>query len=84
MWAAGLYLAVQQIESNLISPLIQREMVKVPPALFLLSAVAMGALFGVPGIILAGPLTVTVFVLVRTLYVEEALGEPLGQEKGNR
>lgn len=44
----------------------------------------MGALFGVPGIILAGPLTVTDFVLVRTLYVEEALGEPLGQEKENR
>lgn len=75
LWAALLYLAVQQVESNLITPLVQREMVRVPPALFMFSVVAMGTLFGVLGVLLAGPLTVTAFVLVRTLYVEETLGE---------
>lgn len=49
-----------------------------------LSALATGTLYGVPGILLAGPWTVTAFVLVRILYVEDALGEPLGQEQGNR
>jgi predicted PurR-regulated permease PerM len=77
LWTGALYLAVQQIESHLVAPLVHQEIVKVPPALFLLSAVAMGALFGVSGVVLAGPLTVTAFVLVRTIYVEETLGEPL-------
>jgi len=84
LWTAGLYLIVQQLESNLIAPLVQQEMVKVPPALFLLSAISMGALFGVLGVILAGPLTVVAFVLVRTLYVKETLGEPLAQEEDER
>ncbi|WEX10638.1 AI-2E family transporter [Chelativorans sp. AA-79] len=77
LWAALLYLAVQQLESNLITPIVQREAVKVPPALFMLSVVAMGALFGILGVLLAGPLTVAAFVLVRTLYVEDTLGVPL-------
>lgn len=81
LWTALLYLAVQQVESNLITPIVQREMVRVPPALFMLSAVAMGALFGILGVVLAGPLTVTTFVLVRTLYVEDTLGEPLGRKR---
>lgn len=82
LWALLLYVAVQQVESNLITPLVQRHMVTVPPALFMLSVVAMGALFGVVGVILAGPLTVALFVLVRTLYVEGALDETLDHENG--
>lgn len=77
LWTALLYLAIQQVESNLITPIVQREAVRVPPALFMLSVVAMGALFGVLGVVLAGPLTVVAFVLTRTLYVEDTLGEEL-------
>jgi predicted PurR-regulated permease PerM len=77
LWAGALYLGVQQIESHLVAPLVQQETVKIPPALFLLSSVAMGALFGISGVVLAGPLTVTAFVLVRTIYIEETLGESL-------
>lgn len=80
LWTAGLYLTVQQLESNLVAPLVQQEMVKVPPALFLLSAISMGTLFGVVGVVLAGPLTVAAFVLVRNLYVKETLGEPLDRQ----
>lgn len=81
LWTALLYVAIQQVESNLITPLVQREMVRVPPALFMLSVIAMGALFGVLGVLLAGPLTVTAFVLVRTLYIKDTLGESIGQEE---
>lgn len=67
LWTVALFVAVQQLESNLITPTVQREVVNVPPALFMLSVVAMGTLFGVVGVVLAGPLTVTAYVLVRTL-----------------
>ncbi|MGE0231240.1 MAG: AI-2E family transporter [Flavobacteriaceae bacterium] len=83
-WAAGLYIAVQQIESNIITPIVQEEMVKVPAALFMISVVAMGTLFGILGVLLSGPLTVAVFVLVRTLYVEDALGNGLADEQDGK
>lgn len=82
LWTTLLYLTIQQLESNLITPTVQREMVRIPQALFMLSVVAMGALFGILGVVLSGPLTVTAFVLIRTLYVEEALGEEVSDDGG--
>ncbi len=35
IWTALLYLAVQQLESNVVTPLVQRRMVTIPPALLL-------------------------------------------------
>jgi predicted PurR-regulated permease PerM len=75
VWTFLLYLAVQQIESNLVMPLIIREMVAVPPALTLFAIVAFGLLFGLAGVLLAAPLTVVAFVAVKKLWVREALGE---------
>jgi predicted PurR-regulated permease PerM len=74
LWTLGLFIVVQQIEGNLIQPLVQRYVVDLPPALLLFSVVAGGYLFGVVGVIFAAPLTVVVFVLVKRLYVQEALG----------
>ena len=73
LWTILAYLVIQQVESNILTPVIQRKAVNVPPALFMLSVLSMGALFGMIGIILAGPLTVTFFVLVQALYMEDAL-----------
>jgi predicted PurR-regulated permease PerM len=81
-WTVLMYLAVQQLESNVVTPLVQRKAVRVPPALFLLSVLAMGVLFGIIGILLSGPLTVAVYVLVRALYVEGTLGESVHRPRG--
>lgn len=78
LWTALLYLAIQQLESNMITPLIQRRAVNLPPGLFLLSIFAFGILFGTLGVIVAGPLTVVAFVAVKKLYVRETLGEETG------
>lgn len=72
--AAGLMLLIQQIEGNVIQPLVQRYAVQLPPALFLFALLGFAAMFGVTGIILAAPLTVVVYVLIKRLYVQEALG----------
>nr|WP_258571078.1 AI-2E family transporter [Flavimaribacter sediminis] len=73
LWTILVYMAVQMVESNLITPLIQRRAVNVPPALFMLSVLCMGSLFGAMGVVLAGPLTVTLFILARALYIERKL-----------
>lgn len=73
LYAVLVYTAVQQIESNLLTPLIQRWAVKLPPVVALLSIVAGGLLFGVLGVIFATPLAVVVMALVQHLYVEDTL-----------
>jgi predicted PurR-regulated permease PerM len=75
LWVVGLYVAVQQIEGALITPLVQQHTVDLPPALTIFAIVAFGVLFGPLGILLATPLAVVVFVLVKKLWVREVLHE---------
>lgn len=74
-WTLGLFVAIQQIESNLIMPLVEKRMIRIPPALFLFAVVAIGLVFGFLGVLVAAPLTVVAYVLVKKLYVRDALGE---------
>jgi predicted PurR-regulated permease PerM len=73
LWALALYVLIQQLEGNVIQPIVQRYAVDLPPAMLLFSVVAGGFLFGIVGIIFAAPLTVVAYVLVKRLYVREAL-----------
>lgn len=74
--AALVFIAVQQIESHVLLPLIQQRAVDIPPAVLLFSLIAIGTLFGVPGVLLAAPMTVVIFVLIKRLYVQDALDTP--------
>ncbi len=75
LWTILVFVVVQQIESNLIGPLVQRHTVELPPALSLIAVLAFGVLLGPLGLVLAVPLTVVVYVLVKKLYVRQTLGE---------
>jgi predicted PurR-regulated permease PerM len=77
-----LYIAVQQVESNLLTPLIQRWAVELPPVIALLSIVACGLLFGVLGVIFATPVAVVVMAMVQHLYVEDTLENGRGNGRG--
>lgn len=77
LWTLGLFVVIQQLEGNIIQPMVQKYAVDLPPALLLFSVVAGGYLFGIVGILFAAPLTVAAFVLVRRLYVVEALDSHL-------
>ncbi len=70
LWVLLLYIAIQQLESNLIMPLLMKGMVKLPPALTVLVQVLMALLFGFLGLLLAVPVLAAGKVLVRTLYIE--------------
>jgi predicted PurR-regulated permease PerM len=74
LWALGLYVVVQQVEGNIIVPLAGERMVAIPPALLIFAVVAVGAVFGLGGVLLAAPLTVVAVVLVGKLYVRDTLG----------
>ena len=68
-----LYGASQGIESYLITPMIQKRVTSVPPALLLSMQVLLGFVAGLLGLILATPLLVVLIVLVRMIYVEQVL-----------
>lgn len=76
LWVAGLYLVIQQIEGNVITPLLQKRVVDLPPVVTIGAIAAGGVLFGIMGMFLATPLAVVVLVLVNLLYIEDKLGQP--------
>ena len=77
LWTIGVLVAVQQVQGNLVMPLLQNRMVDLPPAVTIFGIIAAGILFGLPGVLLATPLTIVVLVLVRRLYLEEDKQEVL-------
>lgn len=81
-----LYVVVQQLEGNVITPLVQRRTVQLPPALTIAAVFVAGALFGAVGLLVATPLVAVILVLVKMLYLHDVLGEtvevPGKQEKG--
>lgn len=72
-WVLGLYLLIQQLENNLLVPLVQQRTVELPPVLGLFAIVATGVLFGPLGVILGVPLTIILMVLVKQLYIRNIL-----------
>jgi predicted PurR-regulated permease PerM len=71
----GLYLILHLLEGYLLVPLVQRRAVLLPPALTLVTQILLGDLLGVMGLFVAAPLTVSAVVLLKMLYVEDALGD---------
>jgi predicted PurR-regulated permease PerM len=53
--AAVLYIAIQQLENNILVPKVMGDAVDLHPAVMILSLVVGGALFGIGGAILAAP-----------------------------
>lgn len=75
VWVVVLYIAIQTIESYLLTPLLQQQAVSLPPALTITTQLVMAVFVGAIGLALATPLTVMVLVLVRSLYVQDTLGD---------
>ena len=68
VWVVAAYVAIQQIESNLLTPLVMQQAVSLHPVVVLASVTVAGAAFGVLGALLAVPTSVVIGVLVDELW----------------
>ena len=75
VYVLGLYVGVQLIESNIVTPLIERETVELPPALTIVFQLALAVLVGGLGLILATPLLAVIMVVVQMVYIQDVLGD---------
>ncbi len=75
VWVGVSYAVIFQIEGNLITPLVQKQAVELPPVLTLLSIIAFGTLFGPLGTIVGVPIAVLGMVATRHFYIRGALHE---------
>lgn len=69
----AIYLAVQALESYVVTPLLQQEKVSLPPALVIAVQLLLGVLFGLIGLALATPLAAVAMTLIRDVYVGDYL-----------
>lgn len=70
-----LYILIQQIEGNLLTPLLLKKRLDVPPVLTIVAVSALGIVFGVLGMLVAEPLAAATMVLVKMLYVRDVVGD---------
>ena len=72
-----MFLVLQNLEGNLLTPMVQRKSVDLPPALGIIAQILLGILVGAVGLMLAWPLAAVVVLGVKMLYVEDVLGDEL-------
>ena len=75
LYVIGLYIFVQLIESNLITPWIERQTVELPPALTITSQLILAVLIGGLGLVLATPILAVIMVLIQMIYIQDILGD---------
>jgi predicted PurR-regulated permease PerM len=72
-----IYIVVQQIEGNVIIPLIMAQRVKLHPALIAIGVILVGQLFGFIGLFVAVPILSAIVILVQELWVK-----PMEEDRG--
>jgi predicted PurR-regulated permease PerM len=70
VWVILAFIIIQQIEGNILQPIVMSRAVDLHPALVVFAILIMGTLFGLIGIFLAVPLVAALQVLVRELWVQ--------------
>jgi len=78
LWTAAIYGGCHVLEGYVVGPLVQRRMVRMPPAVIIVSLSVAAGLFGPLGFVLGAPLGVVALVLVKRLYIDRMEDEPGG------
>ena len=65
------FIIIQQIEGNILQPVLMSRAVDLHPALVVFAILTMGTLFGIVGVFVAVPLVAALQVLVRELWVRK-------------
>jgi predicted PurR-regulated permease PerM len=69
------YIVIQQVEANLLYPLLMKKGLEIPPVLTLVAQGVMALVFGFLGLLVAVPLLATIMVPIKMLYVRDVVGD---------
>jgi predicted PurR-regulated permease PerM len=71
VWVLLLFVCVQTVEANVLTPMVMQRRVDLPPAVVVLAVLVMGALLGFLGAVLALPLTLAVQTFLDEFVVKK-------------
>jgi predicted PurR-regulated permease PerM len=80
LWVLLAYVAIQQIESNLFTPLVMQRAVSLHPVVVIATVTVASAAFGILGTLLAVPASVVAGVFVERLWFRRLEGKSAGTE----
>lgn len=70
-----LYVGISQLEANLITPLMQKNVASLPVLLGIFAVIGLGTLLGPLGVLFATPLALVAYTFVTMLYRQDVLGD---------
>jgi len=79
-YTAAIYIIIQMVDGYVLTPLVDRKSVELPPAITISAQVVLGVFFGFVGLLVASPIAASVVILVKMLYIEDLLGYPIMSE----
>ena len=86
IYVALAYVAIQQIESNVLYPLLMKKGLELPPVLTIFTQGVLATVFGFIGLLVAVPMLAAAIVPIKMLYVRDVVGDEVklpGEDKGD-
>lgn len=77
VYVALAYVVIQQVESNLLYPLLMKKGVELPPVLTIFTQGVLSIVFGFVGLMVAVPMLAAAMVPIKMLYVRDVVGDPV-------
>ena len=87
IYVALAYLAIQQIESNVLYPLLMKKGLELPPVLTIFTQGVLATVFGFIGLLVAVPMLAAAMVPIKMLYVRDVVGDDVklpGEDKADK
>jgi predicted PurR-regulated permease PerM len=85
LYVALAYIVIQQLESNLLYPLLMKKGLELPPVLTIFTQGVLSIVFGFIGLLVAVPMLAAAIVPIKLLYVRDVVGDEVrlpGEEDG--
>jgi predicted PurR-regulated permease PerM len=86
VYVALAYVVIQQIESNVLYPLLMKKGLELPPVLTIFTQGVLAIVFGFVGLLVAVPMLAAAMVPIKMLYVRDVVGDDVklpGQDKSD-
>ena len=75
VYVALAYVVIQQVESNVLQPLLMKRGLELPPVLTIVTQGVLSLVFGFMGLLVAVPMLAAAIVPIKMLYVRDVVGD---------